>query len=274
MVVNYFGLPFIRAAYIRRTLDGELCKLIYLDTKGTSWPIFSMAEIQNAAPEEGASSIAPLVSVSSIPARVASDVLGAGARSRSVWLVCLPVFAIVILLAGACNSSTSSGPLSPEELEKKAQGIDKSLMCPICPAETIDQSSVALANQMQAIVREKLAQGESREEILQYFVDAYGPNVLAEPPKRGFNLLVWVIPPVGLLLGGGIVVMVVRGMRRPSDEYAAEEEPLDEAELEPYLSQVDQDIRRLTTGGPPEGSGPPVESQESPGEGTSERRVE
>ena len=181
---------------------------------------------------------------------------------------------VLLLLVGGCTSSTSSGPLSLEELELKAQGIDKALMCPRCPRETIDQSQVALAKDMQAIVREKLAQGESREDILQYFVDAYGPSVLAEPPKRGFNLLVWVIPPVGLIMGGGILVMVVRGMRRPPDEHDKEEEHLDETELEPYLSLVDRDIRRLTTGGSPDEGGSPLTPQEGPGEGTSGRRVE
>jgi hypothetical protein len=91
---------------------------------------------------------------------------------------------------------------------------------------------------------------------------------LAEPPKRGFSLLVWVIPVVGLIVGGGILVAVVRGMRRTRDESPAEEEPLNESELKPYLSQIDHDIQRLTTGGLP------LASKEGSDEGTSERRIE
>ena len=188
---------------------------------------------------------------------------------RPVVLVLFLTMGLALLAVLGCGSS-DSGPLSPEELEEKAQGIDKVLMCPICPGETIDQSQASLAKQMQAMVREKLAQGESREEIIAFFVDKYGPSILADPPKRGFNLLVWVVPPLVLALGGGLLVVVVRGMRRPPAEYATREVPLSEAELEPYLSLVDQDIRGLTMGGSrDEGT-----SEEKPDKGASERGVE
>ena len=127
-----------------------------------------------------------------------------------------------------------------------AQGIDNSLMCPICPTETIDQSQVELARQMRVMVRDKLAQGESRSEILQFFVDRYGLGILAEPPKSGFNLLVWVVPPIALLVGIGILAMTVWAMRRGQHRYVEEEAPLVVAGLEPYLSAVDQEIQRLT----------------------------
>lgn len=163
-------------------------------------------------------------------------------------LLVLAVIAIASLVVSGCASS--SDPLSAEELEQIAQGIDKGLMCPICPSETIDQSQVEIANQMQIIVREKLAEGESRDDIFQFFVDRYGPGILAEPPKSGFNLLVWVIPPMALLLGSGALIMIVRSMRRERPKYAEVEAdaPLSTADMEPYLSAVDQEIQRLTQG--------------------------
>ena len=50
--------------------------------------------------------------------------------------------------------------------EKAAQGIDGMLMCPVCPSQTIDQAHVPIAKQMRQLVRQKLAQGESRLTIL------------------------------------------------------------------------------------------------------------
>ena len=85
--------------------------------------------------------------------------------------------------------------------EAEAQGIDEMLMCPVCPAESIDQAQVPLARQMRQRVREMLAEGASRQDILDYFADRYGQNVLASPPKSGFNLLAWVLPVIGV--GGG-----------------------------------------------------------------------
>ena len=165
----------------------------------------------------------------------------------AAWGLRLPFLvsgALLVVLVAGCASAVS-GPVSPDELEAEAQGIDKSLMCPVCPSETIDQSQTEIANQMRVMVRESLARGESRDEILQFFVDRYGQEILAAPPKSGFNLLVWVIPPLAMLLGIGILVMAVRGMRQNHSRNATEETPLNPADLEPYLSAVDREIQRL-----------------------------
>ena len=161
-------------------------------------------------------------------------------------LLVLALLSLVGLILTACASS--SGPLSTEEMETMAQGIDKGLMCPICPSETIDQSQTEIAKQMQIMVREKLAQGESSDDIYQFFVDRYGLGILAEPPKSGFNILIWVIPPIGLLLGSIGLTLTVRAMRREHHGQPKEDALPPLADLEPYLSAVDQEIHRLTKG--------------------------
>ena len=98
---------------------------------------------------------------------------------------------------------------------------------------------------MRRTVSEKLAEGQSRGDILQFFVERYGQEVLAEPPKSGFNLLVWLAPPLALLLGGGALAMVVRAMRQDHCR-SAEATTSSVSGLEPYLSAVDRDIRRMT----------------------------
>ena len=172
------------------------------------------------------------------------------------------------VLAVGCAAQTQ--PLTAEELEEEAQGIDKSLMCPVCPSETIDQSQVQLAGQMREIVREKLAAGESRDEILQFFVDRYGTAVLAEPPRSGFNLLVWIVPPLALMAGGLVLAMVLRSMRSSQGLNESESVHPDEPGLEPYLSAVDRDIRGLASAGGVETSSDSAgetEPQSSGGEG-------
>lgn len=139
---------------------------------------------------------------------------------------------------------------APEDLEREAQAIDRMLMCPVCPAETIDQAQVEISFQMRALVREMLAQGRSREEVLAYFADRYGPGILAAPPKSGANLLVWILPVVGVVaaLGGLLLVaraMTGRGAGRadPADGAAAVAGgglPGEDPELMPYLEMVDR----------------------------------
>ena len=156
--------------------------------------------------------------------------------------------ALALLLTAGCGGSANEpGTYSPEELEAVAYSIDRSLICPVCPAETIDQAQVQLAKQMRALVREKLAEGWTREQILDLFVESYGEDVLASPPKSGFNLLVWVVPPVGV--AGALVALasVVAAMRRTRGGGPTAVVQASDGELEPYLSIVDQELG-LSTG--------------------------
>ena len=96
-----------------------------------------------------------------------------------------------------------------EVIESEAQKIDQMLMCPVCPAESIDQVQVEVAKQMRVKVREMLLEGRSEEQILSYFEERYGSDILAAPPVRGTMLLAWIIPIVvlGLMLSVGVWVL-------------------------------------------------------------------
>ena len=146
-------------------------------------------------------------------------------------------------LLGGCETQT---PIDAQaNLESIAQEIDKTLMCPICPSETIDQSQVTLAKQMKVIVREQLSDGQSREQILDYFVDRYGTGILAAPPKTGFNLLAWVVPPVILLIGGVIVTLTISSMKKNISSVNDNTEPPTGTDLDDYFPAVDQHIRHI-----------------------------
>ena len=155
-------------------------------------------------------------------------------------LLGLLLLAALLLSGGAVNAQETE----PADLgydEEEALSIDRILICPVCPAETIDQAQVELSRQMRRIVREMLAQGASREEILDFFVERYGPEVLAAPPRSGFNLLAWVVPAAGVLAGVVAVPLIIWSMARRGRPMAAGE-PLMENDLEPYLEAVDRDL--------------------------------
>ena len=146
--------------------------------------------------------------------------------------------AVLALLSVACQGSSEE--LS---LEERAQALDKELMCPVCPSETIDQSQVELAKQMRATVRERLADGESEQQVKDFFVDRYGDNVLAAPPARGFNIVVWVVAGLVLPIAAASLVLTLRVMRRRGEAVSAPAQPkADAEELESYLSKVDEEI--------------------------------
>jgi cytochrome c-type biogenesis protein CcmH len=124
--------------------------------------------------------------------------------------------------------------------DDQAWRIAQELQCPICQGQSVAESNSQLATQMRALIREKLAAGESREAILQYFVERYGENVLMSPPRGGFSSVAWVAPIVGLLAALGFLLWVVR--RRGEGERPA---ATDAAQLDPYLAEVDRTFDRL-----------------------------
>ena len=84
---------------------------------------------------------------------------------------------------------------------------------------------------MKAFIRERIAAGDTKSEIKASLVDQFGPAVLAEPPKKGFELVAWLLPLAGLVLG--VVVVGLLAWRwshaRGGDEPPGQAEPLDPA---------------------------------------------
>jgi cytochrome c-type biogenesis protein CcmH len=165
-------------------------------------------------------------------------------------LILLSVFAAGLLAAAsvACSKPEAT-------VEQRAQRLDKQIICPVCPGETLDQSNVQIAKDMRVLIRERLAAGESESEIKQYFVERYGTRILAEPPTSGVSLAVWIIPPVMMLGGAAALYFVVREMRRRRRDQGTAQAGVVAADgadpsLRPYLEAVDEDLR---TG--PAGSG-------------------
>ena len=154
------------------------------------------------------------------------------------------IFLIVTAVAALAACSTS--PLS--EYQVRAQSLDKSLICPICPGETIDRSQVQLANQMQVIVREQVADGRSDAQIRQFFVDRYGERVLTSPPKEGFNLVMWIAPPVGITAALLVLYLITKSMLRqgPAPALRASSATSErDADLEAYLELVDKELGEI-----------------------------
>ena len=155
--------------------------------------------------------------------------------------------------------------------EAEAQAIDRMLMCPVCPAESIDQAQVPLARQMRQRVREMLAEGASRSEILDYFADRYGLDVLASPPKSGLNLLAWILPIAGVLAALAAGGLVIRAMTvRNGEGVSASSSPslaLPDRELEPYLAAVDRRLALTPDAAESTGSTGSNPAEEQNGEG-------
>ena len=127
---------------------------------------------------------------------------------------------MIAMLISACNSISVT---EISEDERRSNSINKMLMCPVCPGESIDQSQNDLAINMKAIVKEQISEGKTDDEILDYFVQKYGVVVLMEPPRDGFGILAWLIPVVAFVVAFTAVLFSLFLMKRRGKEAIAEE---------------------------------------------------
>jgi cytochrome c-type biogenesis protein CcmH len=149
----------------------------------------------------------------------------------------LAAFALALALAIAL---AVAAPGLAAERGPSAADLEAELVCPTCKT-TLDQSDAPVARRMKEFIRERIAAGASATEIKAELVDQFGPGVLAEPPRRGFDLLAWVLPLGGLALGALAVGALAWSWSR---RRAAEPAP-GEAELDPELERrVDEELAR------------------------------
>ncbi len=88
--------------------------------------------------------------------------------------------------------------------------IETNLMCDCGCGQLLSTCACGRAAEMRSMIRTMLDEGRSKEEILDSFVARYGERILSVPPKKGFNLVAYIAPFLGLLVGVGIAVVLAR----------------------------------------------------------------
>ena len=133
-----------------------------------------------------------------------------------------------------------------EALQKAARELNDRIMCPICPGQTIAQSSNETSTQMRDLVLKKLRQGETKEEILEYFESRYGERIMARPKIKGLNLILWFLPflLVALLLIG-IYYLIQHWSKRGPVETVTD---IEEAKLSEYKERMEKELNEFDEG--------------------------
>jgi cytochrome c-type biogenesis protein CcmH len=85
----------------------------------------------------------------------------------------------------------------------------------VCQNQSIDDSNAELARDLRVLVRERLVDGDSDEQVIDYVVSRYGEFVLLKPRLSARTLLLWGAPVALLSLGGLVLVLMARGRLRP-----------------------------------------------------------
>ena len=133
-------------------------------------------------------------------------------------------------------------PAKPEGNRPTLADLEGEVMCPVCNT-TLDQSSSPAARQIEAFISSRNAAGDSKTEIKARLGAEYGASILAAPPKKGFNLLAWLLPFVALF--GGALVLGFLAWRW---SHTREPGP-PAAQLSPALERrVDEELARYDEG--------------------------
>jgi cytochrome c-type biogenesis protein CcmH len=127
------------------------------------------------------------------------------------------LLAIAGLLLGASAPAHAVEPdemLKDPKLEARAEHIGEQLRCPVCQAGSIEESGADFTKDLRRVVRERVAAGDTDQQVLVYMHARYGDFILLKPPFQPSTWALWLGPPVVLLLGGGLAFLVMR--RRPA----------------------------------------------------------
>ncbi|CDZ38887.1 Cytochrome c-type biogenesis protein CycL [Neorhizobium galegae bv. officinalis] len=141
-----------------------------------------------------------------------------------VFLTPLPAFAV-----------NPDEVLSNPALEQRARNLSAQLRCMVCQNQSIDDSNAELARDLRVLVRERLANGDTDDQVIDYVVSRYGEFVLLKPRLSAKTMILWATPVLLLLVGGVAILVFVR--TRPSQRAVAALSAEEQARIEELLKK-------------------------------------
>ncbi|API52478.1 cytochrome c-type biogenesis protein CcmH [Rhizobium leguminosarum] len=114
---------------------------------------------------------------------------------------------VLVLMAAPAFAVNPDEVLADPALEARARALSAELRCMVCQNQSIDDSNADLAKDLRLLVRERIADGDSDEAVLNYIVSRYGEFVLLKPRVSMKTMLLWGAP-VLLVLAGGLSLLV------------------------------------------------------------------
>jgi cytochrome c-type biogenesis protein CcmH len=148
----------------------------------------------------------------------------------------LAVVTVALVLAGPAAAASCAHPRT------SLAYLEGQVMCPTCHT-TLDQSDSAAAQQIERFISRRIARCATVQQIESALVANYGQGILAAPSHKGFDLLAWWLPIVGVLAGALVLAVGVwRWSRRREPE---PEEPADSGLDEETERRLDDLLARF-----------------------------
>ncbi len=125
--------------------------------------------------------------------------------------------------------------LSNPALEQRARNLSMQLRCMVCQNQSIDDSNAELARDLRVLVRERLTNGDTDTQVIDYVVSRYGEFVLLKPRLSAKTIILWATPVLLLLIGAAAILVFIR--TRPSQRAVAALTPDEQARIDELLKK-------------------------------------
>lgn len=152
---------------------------------------------------------------------------------------------IACIAFGFASPTVAQQPPQQPVTDDQVNAIAKQLYCPVCENIPLDVCGTQACAQWRDLIREKLEDGWSEQQIKDYFATQYGDRVLATPPARGLNWLVYIVPPIAFLGGFLLLIIAFRSWRSASTPFAAETTTTLTPSVndDPYIARLEEELR-------------------------------
>jgi cytochrome c-type biogenesis protein CcmH len=139
----------------------------------------------------------------------------------------LAILIATLAFAGAAFAVDPEDRLDDPALEARAREISKDLRCLVCAGQTIDESTAPVAHALRKMVRERLAAGDTDQQVLDAVANRYGDYALLKPRFNAENIVLWAGPFLVLVLGGWGAARFIRASRTLPEEPPLSDEERD-----------------------------------------------
>lgn len=147
----------------------------------------------------------------------------------------------LVLVTFAWRSAAAQNP-QPTPSDDEVNRVARTLYCPVCENISLDVCPTQACAQWRDLIRQKLTLGWNQSQIQEYFAQQYGDRVMATPPARGLNWLVYILPPLVILAGAFILFRVLKNVRLLRT--ASTTPPPPAPPSDPYLDRLEQELKR------------------------------
>ena len=120
--------------------------------------------------------------------------------TKKIFIIFIFIFISQLLLSNSYSVEPDEILQNPKQ-ELRARNISKYIRCMVCQNQSIDESAAPLAKDLRVLIRKKVKEGHTENEIYKFLTDRYGDFILLKPPLKRTTFMLWFLPFVFLAIG-------------------------------------------------------------------------